>query len=634
MSADLIKYIKNRFPDEVCQYDNVPDIYECTRSYLKANNFLAVDKVKTRAIFLAILFFIIFMCMNVVGYIKIVGSNIKDDFKFDNIFTHIQQAKQHIKTHLEGGYEISEHGFVLSQQDIVNYHLKPKSNTGYRRDIIDRNGYRLATSLQKPSLYLNTKEYLNKDNNLNINDTANKLVYVFNDLDKDKLIKRIKSGKYILVKRKISPSEVQMLYDLGIPGIDFQNEYHRIYPFDDLFPHLVGYAGADGKGFSGIELGLDEQIRQDGEPIKLAVDVRLQKITKDALIKSIDKFEAKSGIAAIMDAKTGEMLSYVNYPDFDPNIKLDQELANDKFFQVWEHGSTMKAIAAAMALDIDENYLYKTYDATNEFKVQGFKIGDYFGQKRPLTFSEVFIHSSNIGTSKIAMDIGKDKQIEYLKKFGFMEPIDTEIRKSDMPSYPSLKNWQDISSATISYGYGLSTSPLHIMRAYSSFANDGKMVEPKFLKQKQGDTITYKQVIKPEVAAKIRGILRLVVKYGSGKNADVDGFYVGGKTGTANQLTKQGYVDENVVSSFVSMFPIYEPKYLIFVSLQGPKGQPESNGHATGGWTSAPVAKEIIEKSAPILNLPIEKITKDDDISYKNKQSMISFIKSMPTVLE
>lgn len=470
-----------------------------------------------------------------------------------------------------------------------------------RGDITDRNGVLIATNLTTKSLFANTKIMQDK------NEAARKLAKLFPELSEKSLKGKLNSGKsFVWIRRNLNPREQLAVNNLGIPGLNFQTEERRIYPQGDLLAHVLGYVGTDGHGLAGIEKNFDDHLLSHAaadKPLALSVDVRVQNILRNELAGAAKEFSAIGAAGVVMDVNTGEILGMASLPDFNPN-RVSKESANDLFNRVlagvYEMGSTMKTLTMAMALDSGRVHMSDTYDATNPIKIGRFSIDDFHAKHRVLTVPEVFMYSSNIGTAKMALDVGTEGQKSFFKKAGLLKPMTIEMPERPRPLFPS--NWTKVNTMTIAFGHGIAISPLHLVSSISAIANDGVMRHPTLLKTDMPEEGV--RLIKERTTDKVRRLMRLVVTNGSGKNANVPGYLVGGKTGTAEKLGGgKGYKKDARLSSFIGVFPIHKPRYAVLVMIDEPKGTKATGGYATGGAVAAPAAGRVITRIAPMLGV-------------------------------
>lgn len=495
-----------------------------------------------------------------------------------------------------------------------------------RADIVDRQGRILATNLVTHALYAQPPMLVDPVG------TAEKLVKIFPDLESERLKADFTgSRKFLWIKKKISPEQMQAVHDIGDPGLLFGPREMRIYPNGALAAHVLGGAsfgreGVDSAeviGTAGIEKQFDGWLRDPGNggaPLTLSLDLTLQATVEDVLAGGMKLMNAKGAAAVLMDVHTGEVLALASLPDFDPNDRpapavqgdpSDNPLFNRAVQGVYELGSTFKIFAVAQALDL---HLVNpmTMVATKGPLIWGkFKINDFHNYGAELSVTDVIIKSSNIGTARIATMLGGERQKAFLGSLGLLEPTPVELVEaaSARPIVP--KQWPEITTMTVSYGHGLSASPLHLAAAYCSVVNGGTRVEPTVLKRSAPQEGP--RVISPATSEQIRTMLRAVVSRGTASFGEVPGYAVGGKTGTADKPkpTGGGYYKDKVIATFASVFPAYAPKYVLIVTLDEPVETSGSEPRRTAGWTSVPVGAEIIRRVAPLMGLrpEVEPIT-------------------------
>lgn len=478
-----------------------------------------------------------------------------------------------------------------------------KQKREHRPEIIDRNGELLATNLNVASIYVHPQEVLDLDEAYELISNA------LPAIDKDRLRKRLnKKNKFAWVKRNIAPQEQQALNQLGLPGIYFAKEEKRVYPNGNLLAHILGYVDIDNNGIAGFEKYMDDYLNDNDElnekPLQLSIDLRIQHILHDEVLKQKEAFEAAGATAIIADVQTGELLAAISLPDYDPNFPNDansHQKFNSATLGTYEMGSTFKPITAAMAFDYGTATPDKTYDATMPLRVNGRTISDYHAKKRVLSVTEIMMFSSNIGAGKMALEVGSERQQEFLKKLGMFEKTELEVGELGAPQLPG--QWRDINTVTISYGHGFAITPAHLIKAYIPLTNGGNSLPLTFVKKDFKDKIDKTRVMTEKTSEQVRETLRAIVTGGSGKTAEVDGYYVGGKTGTAEKLTNGRYDKGKLMSSFIATFPTNEPKYVILVMFDEPQQQKQWV-RPTGGITAAPVVHNVISRITTVLGLP------------------------------
>lgn len=467
-----------------------------------------------------------------------------------------------------------------------------------RADIVDRNGLLLATSLRTPSLYADPTEILDAE------DAAARLSRVLKDLAPAEIVAKLKAKRrFVWLKRSLTPREQDAINRLGIPGVYFLDEWKRVYPQGSLTAHAVGFTDADDRGIAGIEKNFDELLRNGRESLRLALDLRVQHIVRDELTRQIETFEAIGGTGVVLDVRTGEAVAMVSLPDFDPNVagRMEPDARfNRATLGVYEMGSTFKIFNTAMALDAGSVTLRDGYDATDPIRVARFTINDYHAKRRWLSVPEIFMYSSNIGSVKMAMDVGTDGQRAFMGKLGFLTETALEVPERGQPMLPSP--WRPINTMTIAFGHGMAVSPMHLASGVATVVNGG-IRRPATLLAADVPAAG-ERVLKARTSKDMRRLMRLVVENGTGRKASADGYVVGGKTGTAEKAGgRGGYKRKALMSSFVAAFPMQAPRYVVLVMVDEPKGQKHSQGYATGGWVAAPGVKRIVERAAPLLGV-------------------------------
>lgn len=472
------------------------------------------------------------------------------------------------------------------------------ADTLERGDIVDRNGTLVASNLSTVSLYADARLIADPTG------VAAKLVRIMPDLDEAQVRDRLASGRaFIWIKRNLTPAEQFAVNRLGIPGLDFQEGQRRVYPQGPLLAHVVGFTDIDNAGIAGLERSMDTRLRttHDG-PVALAVDLRVQHAVRDELLASVERYKALGAAGLVLDVKTGEVVSMVSLPDFDPNDAGNA--SGDARFNritlgVYELGSVFKAFTVAMALDAGTVDMRGGYDATHPIKVARFTIRDDHPKARWLSVPEIFKYSSNIGAAKMALDVGTPRVRQFLARFGMLTKPDFELPEVGSPLSPSP--WREINTMTVAFGHGLAVSPLQLASGMSALVNGGTLARPTLLKQTDQPRVD--RVISKRTSRAMRGLLRLVVADGTGKQADVPGYLVGGKTGTAEKAKRGGYARKALISSFVAAFPIKRPRYVVYALLDEPRGIKETHGFRSAGWNAAPTAGRIIARIAPLLGV-------------------------------
>ena len=481
-----------------------------------------------------------------------------------------------------------------------------------RPDILDRNGAVLATDVKAPSLFAEPRKLIDVD------EAEELLTAVMPDLDATEVRERLSSKKgFVWLKREITPKQQQEIHRLGIPGVGFLTENKRVYPNGPAVSHEIGHVNIDNQGIAGIEKWLDGQglaaLHMAGlatdrlqKPVQLALDLRVQFALREELIAAREKFKAKASSGVIVNVNTGEIVALVSEPDYDPNNPReanDPTRINRLTTGVYEMGSSFKSFTLAMALDSGKVTLDSKFDARGELHYGKFTIHDYHAQHRILSVPEIFTYSSNIGTAKMALSLGVDYHKAFLKKLGQLDRLRTELPESAEPLVP--KNWGELNTVTIAFGQGLSVAPLQAVMGISALVNGGRLIPPTFLKRDQAEADRLaKRVIKPETSDKMRYLMRLNVEKGTATRANVLGYYVGGKTGTSEKVVGGRYSKTKVLTSFTAIMPADKPQYLLLIMIDEPQGLAETHGFATSGWNAVPVGAKVIERVAPLLDIP------------------------------
>ncbi|WP_193171661.1 peptidoglycan D,D-transpeptidase FtsI family protein [Nisaea nitritireducens] len=469
-----------------------------------------------------------------------------------------------------------------------------------RADIVDRNGMLLATTLNVPSLYADPKYIMDPI------ESAAKLRTVLPELGHADLIAKFSDKKrFTWIKRNLTPRQQYAVNKLGIPGLYFQNESKRIYPQGPLTAHIVGRAGFDDVGLSGIEKNFDSMLRDGSDPLRLSIDIRIQHILREELQTQIDAFDGIGAAGIVMDVNSSEIVAMISLPDFDPNRRdqiSDDAMFNRATLGVYEMGSTFKIFNTAMALDYGTTTMRNGYDASKPIRIARFTINDDHAKNRWLSVPEIFMYSSNIGSVKMALDVGGDRQKAFMKRLGFLEASAVELPERGRPLAPSP--WRPINTMTISFGHGIAVSPIQLANGVASIVNGGVRHPATLLRRDTTEMLVGERVISEKTSIAMRRLLRLVVEKGTGRNANAKGYLVGGKTGTAEKPGRGGgYQRKALLSSFVAAFPVNDPRYVVLAMVDEPKGNKSSYGYATGGWVAAPAVKRIVERAAPFLNV-------------------------------
>lgn len=470
-----------------------------------------------------------------------------------------------------------------------------------RADILDRNGELVARDLPAGDLYARPR--LIKDKHKAAIELANATGADFNR------VTAVLKDKYpsALIARQVSLTAQAKVAALKLPGLEYLPNSKRFYPDGRSMAQVLGVTDLDGKGVSGLELGVDGKVR-NGQPVVASIDKRVQFILGHEAAASMTEFRARAAGGLVLDVQTGEVLAMVSLPDFDPNTRdfAEGDSARNIMVQdVYELGSIFKIFTFTLGLEDHKLRLDESFPIGNGYKIGRFTIHEAEHMPAYLAARDVLAESSNIGSAQIALRSGGERQRAFLTNLGLLEPRRSELPERARPLYP--RNWGIVETATIGFGHGISVSPLSFASAAASVVNGGRRIQPTFLKNpvdSRGE-----QVISPETSAAMRGLLRYVVTNGTGKKADVPGYDVGGKTGSAEKPGPHGYQAHKLVTSFCAVFPAEKPRYLVLVVLDEPHGTKATGGFALAGYTAAPLAGHVIARIAPLLGVAINPIT-------------------------
>ena len=489
---------------------------------------------------------------------------------------------------------------------------------GQRSDIVDRNGRILATNLATHSLYAHPRDMINPGH------AAKELAQIFPELDEDELYKDFTgTRKFLWVRRQISPEQMQAVHDIGSPGLLFGPREMRLYPNGPIAAHILGgasygregVASAEVIGVAGVERQFDAYLRDpanEGAPLQLSLDLTVQAAAEQVLAGGMSIMNAMCAASVLMDIHTGEIISMVSLPDFDPNNRprvltegdqSDSPLFNRAVQGVYELGSAFKIFTVAQAMELGLVNPNTIIDTQGPLTWGRFRIRDFKDYGPELSVTDVIVESSNIGTARIAMQIGAQRQRDFLGSLGFLKATPVEMVEAPTGAPLLPRNWSEISTMTISYGHGLSTSPLHLATGYASLLNGGTEVTPTLLRRENPEPGP--RIVSEAVSRRSAAMLRQVVTRGTASFGEVPGYEVGGKTGTADKPRTRGggYYDDKVISTFASVFPANDPQYVLIVTLDEPSENSGDEPRRTAGWTAVPVAGEMIRRVAPLLGL-------------------------------
>ena len=472
-----------------------------------------------------------------------------------------------------------------------------------RADLTDRNGELLARDLPVKDLYARPHVFWDKK------EAAHDLAKA-TGADEARLNNGFANAKhpYVLVARQLTPDQQAQALHLGLPGLEFEPSAKRYYPNGRGAAQLLGVTDADNEGVSGLELGLQDQLHaRAGGQVATSIDMRVQYILAHETEAAREMFTARAAGGVVMDVNTGEVIAMISVPDFDPNQRRLGEgdsTRNVMAQDIYELGSVFKIFSFALALeDHTLQSLDEVFPIGQIFKVGKWPIHEAEHMPATLVARDILAQSSNIGTSQIALRSGGVRQRAFLERLGLLKPVATQLPETARPLYP--RSWGAIETATVGFGQGISVSPLSFVTSVATVVNGGRRIAPTFLKQAPGADNRGEQILKPETSAQMRDLLRYVVTNGTGKKADIAGYDVGGKTGSAQVPGPNGrYIAHALRTSFCAVFPAHNPRYVVFVLLDQPHGTKATGGFALAGYTAAPLAGKVISRIAPLLGVP------------------------------
>ncbi|MDD2840599.1 MAG: penicillin-binding protein 2, partial [Rickettsiales bacterium] len=482
----------------------------------------------------------------------------------------------------------------IQLSDLIN-------NIEIRSPILDRNGVIIASDIDLVNFYLN------RDLLTNPVKTSKIIKEIIPEISEEKLYNKLISttnkAKFILIKKNITPKQQIAIKESGILGFEFNSTKGRVYPHKNLFSHVVGYVDIDRNGIAGLEKQYNKYLKySNGSPLQLTLDIRLQSILRQQLIKGMEKYNAKSVIGIISEVKTGNILAIVNLPDFDPNQSYQatkEELYDKATYGLYEMGSIFKIFTIALALDEGTTTPNKKYDVSQIISYGKYEIKQDKYSKRFETPEDILVYSSNVGAGLIGLEIGTEKLKAFLEKIGMLDRVPANFPSLAKPLLPKV--WRDINTITASYGHGISVTPLHVIMGVSGIVNGGIMKTPKFA---QNEISEEKRIISEKTSKIINLYLRSVVKRGSGWRANSLGYAVGGKTGSARLLDSEGeYQKGNIMANFVGIFPMNDPHFLVYIMVESPEDTEFTKETISGGNIAAPIFARIIEHIAPVLNV-------------------------------
>src|SRR5271170_1891825 len=485
--------------------------------------------------------------------------------------------------------------------------------SGARPDLLDRNGEILATDVKTMSVFAEPRRIIDKDEAVEL------ITAVLPDINAKELRERLGSKKgFVWVKRQVTPKEQQEIFHLGLPGVGFLPENKRVYPNGPIAAHVLGYVDKDNIGIAGMEKYLDDQSLTDPhvagfnvdptslKPVRLSLDLKAAHALRDELQWGLIRFRAKAAAGAIMNVNTGEVIALESLPDFDPNDPGDMKdpmLINRVNVGVYEMGSTFKALSIAMALDSGKVNLGSHIDARDSLRYGRFTIHDFHATHRVLSVPEVFTHSSNIGAARLALMVGVEGHKAFLRKMGQLDRLRTVLPESAEPLVP--KHWGLLNTMTIAFGQGLNVAPIQAVMAVCALANGGMMMTPTFLPRTEEEAAKVShRVISEQTSESMRYLMRSNATHGSASFANIPGYYVGGKTGTADKIIHGHYSQNKVFTTFMAITPADKPKYLFMTIFDDPQPAPEDHGFHTAAYNAGRVAGSLIRRVEPLEGVP------------------------------
>lgn len=510
------------------------------------------------------------------------------------------------------GGRLIQLGFVETDQRIEGQ--TRDAITATRPKILDRNGLEMAVDIRVPSLYAEPRRIID------VEEAVQKLRTVLPEIDEAWLRNRLTGEQgFVWVRRELTPAIQEQVMRLGIPGVDFITESKRFYPAMNEAAHVLGSTNVDNQGISGIERHMDQEsialLQELGlargnalTPVELSIDMRVQHVMHDQLTDAMTRYQAIAAAGAMMDIYTGEIIAMASLPDFNPNepaTALVKDTFNRITAGIFEPGSIFKTVTIAGALDAGAVRITDDFDARYGIRFGRFTITDFHGKNRILSLPEVYKYSSNIGTIRVMQALGKENFRAFLTRMGFDARVPFELPEMRLPTVP--KDFSDVGAATASFGHGLSVSPLHMLTAYSAFANGGNMVPPTLYKRDIAEAEQlYTQVLQPQTSDLLRYLMRINAVEPGGSGSQMNklalGYRVGGKTGTAEKVVDGRYSSSKVTNFFASAFPLDNPRYAMVILVDEPKAENPQSG-TTAGWNAGQVTGRVIQRVAPMLGV-------------------------------
>ncbi len=474
----------------------------------------------------------------------------------------------------------------------------PQQINTTRADLVDRNGELLATTLTTYSLYAEPRRVWSAS------EAASKLAAIRPNLDVADVEEKLSRDRaFVWLERGLTPKERQAVFELGLPGLGFRSEPKRVYPRGQLASHYIGFTNVDMEGAAGTERALQARLAAENAPdLALALDMRVQFALADELSKAKEKFAAQSAAGVLLDIKSGELIAMASLPNFDPNkpgATSPETRFNHASMSTYDLGSVFKPLTMAMALEDGVADLTETFPVHKPYKVRNKFIRDDHPSDVPLNMAGILAESSNRGTAMLAQRIGADSQKAHLARLGLLDRVPFELAESARPQVQ--RRWGEMATVTVSYGHGLSVSPLALTAAVGALLNDGLYVTPTIVKRDARNAVQTRRVFSEQTSQTLQDMMRRVVTHGTGRKANVPGFGVMGKTGTAEKPSLGGYDQKRLVTSFIAAFPHSDPRYAVIVTLDEPQAVEGTYGYATAGWNAAPTTGKVIARIGPML---------------------------------
>jgi len=483
--------------------------------------------------------------------------------------------------------------------------------TRARPDLVDRKGRILATDLDVYWAYGDPARVVDVD------EAAEKLAGVLPGQSLSGLRRKLTGeGRFVWLYRGLTPKQAAAVHRLGLPGVGLFTENQRVYPAGAAGVHVLGHTNIDNRGLAGMEKYVDGAGKiaepatspEERAKVRLALDLGVQHVLRDELVKARKRYDAAAAAGLIMDVHSGEVRALSSLPDYDPNHREDSLKPGNNNRLVagtFELGSVFKAFTVAMALDHGIIKLDDRYNIKKPVVVDGFRIVDTYAKQTYATVPEIFIRSSNTGAARIAMDVGGYHQRAFLERLGLLSQLDTELPPTAAPQAPKI--WRDSTIVTVSYGHGIAVAPLNFAAAGAALVNGGYLVKPTFLERSRGEGRRIaEKVLRSSTSDAMRRLLRRNVLEGTGRSAQVAGYRLGGKTGTANKQIDGGYSRKKVISTFFAAFPMDDPQFVVLVMIDEPKPTEAARGRIEAAWNAAPTVAAIVKRAAPILGVAPE----------------------------